>query len=442
MKFHMNPETGGITRCRAASIDSCPFSGDTKDANHFDTIAEAKDNYEKVMSDKTITTHSKPRKTSSNKPRVRKTDVTPYLADNPELARANQAFLDQEADWQQREKNVKNRRISDDGFRNSPEEYQEVQARKNSYYKMMRLKQELDSVLPKSVLNARRWVEKKKVEAKEKRFEEWKEKKNKENGPFNFHPDITPKNEHQARAILSSWSGLSGDEIDLKVADAGVEGFSKTEAYRKVFAELPLRTDKSLVSIDLEVAAPMKDGKVDTGSYSSIIEVGYVTRYPDGRVVEGQKLSGVPEDLLVVEGTGAQHIHNISPEMVEGLTPFSEDTDLQARLLNHLDGKVLIAHNAVYETNQFRANLPGFSKALEEGRVEVLDTRMVSQFFAPQTETNSNQGFVEGTGGEYRGAHRAKEDAVMTINALFRLKGMDEPAPPVVPPESKEVPED
>lgn len=437
MTFHMNPETGGISRCRAASTDSCPFSGSTKDANHFSSIAEAKENYESVMSEKTLTTHSK----STSAPRrskVRKTDVTPYLADNPALAEANQAFLDQEADWQQREKNVKNRRLSDDGFRGSQEEYEEVQARKNSYYKMMRRKQELDALLPKSVRNAREWVEKKKVEAKEKRFEEWKRKKNEENGSYNFHPEITKTNEHQARKAVAAWSGLSESEVTARVDEEESRGLSRTEAYRKVFADLPLRSDKAVISLDLESAAPMKDGKVDTGSYSSIIEIGYVTRYPDGKVVQGQKLSGVPEDLLVVEGTGAEHIHNISPKMVEGLPPFTEDPELQKRLLNHLDGKVLIAHNAVYETNQFRANLPGFSRALDEGRIEVLDTRMVSQFFLPESETNSNQGFVEGTGGEYRDAHRAKEDAVMTINALFRLKKMEEPVPLTDTPTSDE----
>ena len=410
-KFHVNPATGGISRCRAES-QPCPFGGESGKENHFDSIAEAKAGYEHSMKDSVIQTHSKPNTPSS--------DATPpaEAADSAELSAAKLMLVKATSKWKSLDKRVK-RGESNPNFKFTKTWYQLIQERKDAYYNMRLAYENREKAFPEEV-QARRAedarIEKEKDAA---RFEAWKARKEQENGPYDFHPPIEGPAEREAQQVLTSYSGMSEDEISEKVAAHEATGLSKTEAYRKVWAEAPLRTDKPLVMLDLEVASPMIRNRVDTGPYSSIIEVGYVKRWPDGRVQEDSYLCGVPKNLHETEGTGAEHIHNISPEMVKGLKPFTEDGEKQKKLMETLRGSVLVAHNASYEVSQFSHNLPGFNSAMDRGQVEVLDTRMVVKNFMPETEKNANQDFVEAGGESYEGAHRALDDAKMTMAALF-----------------------
>lgn len=53
-KFHINPDTGVINRCHATSLDNCPYGGAAGDVNHFESIKEGRDHYERVMNEKLI----------------------------------------------------------------------------------------------------------------------------------------------------------------------------------------------------------------------------------------------------------------------------------------------------------------------------------------------------------------------------------------------------
>lgn len=417
-RFHINPATGGISKCRAES-QPCPFGGESGSENHFNSIAEAKVGYEQVMKHVKIPTHSR----QDQEPADYLDE--PEIPDSPELALAKERFSAAMDKWKALDDRFK-RGADHPNFKFTRTWYQLVQERKNAFYDMRVAYENRNAAFPEEE-RARREAEKMSADqADAERLAAWRAKKEKESGPYNYHPEIKGAAEGQAQKAISAFSGMSEEEVLAKVEAEEASGLSKTEAFRKVWAEAPMRSDKPMVMLDLEVAAPMIRNRVDSGPYSSIIEVGYIKRWPDGRTEEDSYLCGVPANLHETEGTGAEHIHNISPDMVKGLTPFTEDTDRQRKLLQVMKGSVLVAHNANYETQQFSHNLPGFNSAMDRGHIEVLDTMQVVKNFMPETPNNTNKSFVEANGDSYEGAHRALDDAKMTMRALFKHKGIDE----------------
>lgn len=399
MTFHINPK-GVITRCRAAQ-GNCPFGGESGSENHFETLVQAKAGYEKMMESNLL-------------PSINKTDEAahPYGED---YAQAEKAHKKLNSEYWRLQSKIKA------GDYTSTEWYEQVQKAKEIYYESLILDEKRRALLPPEGVAKEEAMAKKAAEKARLRSLEWRSKL----GAYDAHPEITAETERNVLPVMRAFSGLSDNEIKAKVAEHEAVGLSKTEAYRKVWSEIPLRNDKPLVTIDIETAAPnLPNDRVDTGPLSTIIEVGYIKRWPDGREERKSYLSGAPASLLETSGTGAEHIHNISPEMVKGLPLFKDDKARQEELIQDLKGSVMIAHNARYEINQFSHNLPGFNALKENGHVEVLDTRAVVSFFMPETKDNSNRSLVEATGGVYEGAHRALTDAEMTLEALFKHKGI------------------
>lgn len=242
-----------------------------------------------------------------------------------------------------------------------------------------------------------------------------------EREPEPKHPDIEGKHAHRAAETIAAFAGRSKGSVQAEVYRLMGTGMTQTEAYRQVWQEAKPRTDKPMVFVDIEAASP-ETGQVDTGPYSEVIEVGYIKRWPDGRTERTSEMFGVHPDLLASDGTGAEHIHNISPDDVAGLDRFNEDEGFHAKMREDFNGSVIVAHSANYEQNQFAHNLPGFQWMLNRGDIEVLDTKLVSRYFMPDNPDNTNKSLVEGTGGTYEGAHRALPDAEMTMAALDRLR--------------------
>lgn len=413
-RFHVNPATGGISRCRAET-QPCPFGGESGTENHFDSIAAAKAGYEDSMKDSTFTSHSK----QEGDPGV----IAAEVQDSPELAEAKVKLAKSISKWKSLDKRLKGGE-KNPNFKFTKTWYGLVQERKDAYYNMRVAYEDRHQAFPEEERLRRESEALSEKEKDAERLEAWKARKEAENGPFEFHPPIEGATEAEAQQVLMSFSGMAREDIEEKVASEEANGLSRTAAYRKIWSEAHLRSDKPLVMLDLEVAAPMIRNRVDTGPYSSIIEVGYIKRWPDGRIEEDSYLCGVPDNLHATEGTGAEHIHNISSEMVKGKTPFTQDAARQKKLLDTLKGSVLVAHNASYEASQFSHNLPGFNSAIDRKQIEILDTRHVVKCFMPETENNSNQAFVQATGSSYEGAHRALDDARMTMAALFNHKGI------------------
>lgn len=251
------------------------------------------------------------------------------------------------------------------------------------------------------------------------------------NNPYNFHPDVDDTTRWQYEQVITSYSGMSKDEVKAAVAEKMKAGLNETEAHRELFKEVPLRSDKPIIMIDIETSG-FRDaevlGKLDNGERSEILEVGYIVRYPDGSMKKVSDIYKTDEKLTNLVGTGFEDVHHISvDEMNEkGLQRLADNTEKQREIHDDLKGAVMIAHNANFERARLSHNVRGVGKLFDNKEIEILDTMHVSKFYMPDNERNTNQSFVENTGGEYTGAHRAYQDAWMSTNALFRLKGEPE----------------
>lgn len=403
--FHLNPLKGTVSRCHAQP-GNCPFGGESGQENHFPSVREASSAYERMRNEDLL--------------------PPPQRAEALEVQEARAkagAALDQ---WLQVREELKKKGNNIPRFRFTPDWYELVQRRKNLYYEKLYWEQEVGDLTEEGYRERRKREKEAEAAEADASFKRWQEEQEEIRGAYSPHPPIGEENRLHAQGVISTFSGLSPEEVARRVKAKEVEGKDETTATREVFQEAGLRRDMKVVSLDLETAAPRMKGRMDKGPYTTILEVGMAVRHPSGRREEESFLSGVPPTLAAVEGTGAEKVHGISLAQVEGKTPFTDDPALQKHVLDKLKGSLLVAHNASFEVNQLKHNLPGFAQALDRGEITVLDTKNVSRFFLPEAKNNSNESFVEATGGSYEGAHRALADARMTLGALLRLVGMDD----------------
>lgn len=191
-----------------------------------------------------------------------------------------------------------------------------------------------------------------------------------------------------------------------------------------LFKSSAMRRDKNFVVLDIETASP-PDLPLDS-VFSYVIEVGYVVYSVEhGELDRYSQLFSPPERFMEQFGTGAVNIHGISTSDVIDRPQFSRDNAAVKTITDSLQGHVLVAHNAPFEVSQLSLSMPGFARMIASGDIEVLDTCDLCRYCI-DSKRNTNQAFVEATGGVYRNAHRALSDAVMTCNALLRAMSLDE----------------
>lgn len=262
-------------------------------------------------------------------------------------------------------------------------------------------------------------------------FEAWKAKQESISGE-KYTPNPNPsmngpagqRHYNKAKMALASFTGKKPWDIDKGVDRImAQQGVDRDTAMKEYYLTAEKRKDKPFVYLDLETAARPKEevGTIDQGHYADIIEVGYIKEYPDGTEEKGSMLFDVDKDLKSVAGTGAQNVHNITPEMVEGKQNF-RDPEVQHKMRGVLGGSVLVAHNTNFEESQLSWNLKGFAQARNSYQMDTMDTQSISSVFVNTVNGNRNKDFVETTGGTYSDdAHRAYIDAEMTRDALNKV---------------------
>jgi exodeoxyribonuclease X len=115
----------------------------------------------------------------------------------------------------------------------------------------------------------------------------------------------------------------------------------------------------------------------------------------------------------------ARRIHGITNEMVTEAPAFA---DVEANVRAHLDGAVLVAHNAGVDTGVLRRKMPGFTPA------GVLDTLKLSRRLLPGQPSHRLGALVKalhldrGLPGDMV-AHRAGYDVLVTARLFVHLAG-------------------
>lgn len=397
VKFHLNDKTGLVSTCRA-STKQCPYG----DANHFDTPAKARASFETVMQSQTLTS-------------VSRQSIESFLKSGStqaqKIAELDEQIVQTEKEWS--DLDVQTEKLKKD--KADPRWFELAQKRRKAKYRLDRLVLERRSLLPKHLAVS---------DAVEAHAPD--EPAYSKTGKYDPHPEVTQKNEKQPAEIIATWTGSTQDQVIHDAATLASErGVTLTEAYRILWKDAPLRTDKKIVMLDFETASSIQTSGVDLGRYSQIIETGWLTRSPEGSLEENSALHGIDDDFRQVNGTGYEDVHGISVDDIADRPLFVDDPATE-KLMNDLKGGILVAHSAHFEVSQLTYHYPGFAKMIEDGDIQVIDSKRVAQWFVPEAANLSNKSLVEAAGMEYEDAHRALSDAKMTWRALSRLKGIDD----------------
>lgn len=225
-----------------------------------------------------------------------------------------------------------------------------------------------------------------------------------------------------AYANTAALLGISREEAKEKIAARKGMGESLDSAVRSVLAE---NFDRSrmgtLVGVDGETAAATPTFKGFQPSHADWIETGIVRHGPDGEETgRYSALHGADPRIIALNGTGAQDIHGIAPEDIEGKPRLVEVADtVRSELTN---GDVIVAHNAQFEQRHLGHALDGI-----ESEREWLDTAWLARHFSEPGEGRNGtlEHFCGDNGVEYVDAHRAEKDAEMMMTALERFLSRD-----------------
>lgn len=228
-------------------------------------------------------------------------------------------------------------------------------------------------------------------------------------------------NMKQAAKKISAYSGEDFDTVYQNVRDEFSKITRENSSYTKkqiqkaltsVYAKHdPKMRKKPLIGIDIETnSASPKQGR--------IIETGIVSLSAEGETeVLFSNIHGVSEKTIKGVGVGLTEIHRITDDMLKDKAPF-EDKKTQKKILKSLTSGVIVAHNATFEKEFLAVNLQGFAEALDNGEVQILDTKQLVTNLMLDSEDNSLNSFAEDNGVPYAGAHAATTDTIMMMEAL------------------------
>ena len=206
---------------------------------------------------------------------------------------------------------------------------------------------------------------------------------------------------------LAAYRGISQEQAASLIQDAVYTGKNPDHAVRDLYSSYDPSTDpdRRYITVDFETNA-RSAGK------GQIIQTGVVVTDGRGKVVERfDSLHGIDPRIRNSQGTGATSVHGISPDMVDGRTPF--DQSVQRKRLETLlaDPKAtLVAHNASFEKTWLRSH--GIATP------RIIDTMRLRQRFDHGTVGSTNADFCQANGVEYLNGHNAAADADMTSRAL------------------------
>jgi DNA polymerase III epsilon subunit family exonuclease len=120
----------------------------------------------------------------------------------------------------------------------------------------------------------------------------------------------------------------------------------------------------------------------------------------------------------------AQAVHQIPPEELEGAPRFAE---VAPRVLELLEGAVVVGHNTSFDLRFLKAELERAGRPWEPG--QVLDTRVLAKRLWPGMPNYRLQDLAEALRLERGAAHRAAGDVQTTMALWWRIRGERPEAP-------------
>lgn len=234
------------------------------------------------------------------------------------------------------------------------------------------------------------------------------------------------------RGINNSAETMAGlgigsyDELNEELKKRKKNGETVDSAVRDIISQRFSREKMgTMVGVDGEIATIIKsdnsfqDPRSFSPLYSSWIETGISRMDSQGNLEEKESiLHDADSRILKRNGTGAEDVHGISPEMISGKKQF-RDPETRSKIFNKLmSGDAIVAHNATFEKNHLNSMIP-----MLKPTAQWVDTAWMSRhFMADKINGKRRNGkletFAEDNGVAYENAHRAAEDAEMMMKAM------------------------
>lgn len=169
----------------------------------------------------------------------------------------------------------------------------------------------------------------------------------------------------------------------------------------------------TLVGLDLETSG-------FSAVMGRIIELG-ISVITDGEETKRvSRLYDIPKKARRGVGVGAEEVHHISLDDIEGKDSFYTASN-QAQVLELLKMGPVVAHNASYEDQWLKIHLDGYAEARANGEIVLIDTMMLSRHFMPG-RVHTLENFSKSFGVPYGvNAHRAIVDVDNMMLALARF---------------------
>lgn len=199
------------------------------------------------------------------------------------------------------------------------------------------------------------------------------------------------------------------------VTDPGTEwALYRCQADREMFDD----TGTEYISVDLEAAMEADDWEPAHGDIIELAAVRYDhTGKELGRITRLYSPSPVNLERF---GTGAEHIHNISPEMVAGKPHFSEQAPF---VRDVFAGRVMLAHNGAFEMKWLNQHI-NQAKVDFHAQRPIADTYMMfREHYKDHADKHQLGNASAHFGVPYgEGAHRAEHDARAAGELFFKMR--------------------
>lgn len=245
-------------------------------------------------------------------------------------------------------------------------------------------------------------------------------------------PDISPKPRRWTPKVNDSSSscmkGIFGDEEEvneyLTGAFADEEGnlvsVKDTDRFKALMSQKEVPAERRFLVMDTETTGFSR-------STNEVVELGAAIVNGRGEVIE--TISGLfspHPNFLEARGTGAEHVHGITPDDVRGKPTFRENLEFQEKLASMFErSDAVLGHNVGYDMDM----LLHASKRVREAAKgkSVVDTLVLAQYFMHDSPSNTLDGMRALFGVNEGRSHRALDDALTTsqvFQAWMRREGI------------------
>lgn len=241
-----------------------------------------------------------------------------------------------------------------------------------------------------------------------------------------FYPGTTDTHLAQGRKMIyfKELSAISRIPLDDIVEDYYNRLGDRTDAESITDAISSMYYDVQPKGVDQWYFTDIETNNIGPLS-GDIIEASVIK---DGDMVVNSRFSPTEESMKAMS-VGSSHIHKIYPGDVEGKPTFY-DSDVCQQLSDVFnsgtkdDPVVFCAHHGgQFEDDWFRKNVPGYLTAQLEGRLQMVDSRVIAAHSVGLLNGSGLKGtklkdFVEWSGGNYVNAHSADADTKMMESAI------------------------